>query len=61
MLERLAERVSQGKSVNIHTPEHHLIRYNLYLENKRNDVSIYTTNHISEKELYKNVVADLRI
>ena len=61
MLSRLEKRVSEGKSVNVHTPEHHLARYKLYLENKREDVLTYNTDNLSEVELYEKVVHDFKL
>lgn len=59
MLSRLEKRVKEGRSVNVHTPEHHMERYNLYLENKLTNIPTYNTDNMSEAELYEKVAHDL--
>ncbi len=61
MLQRLKKRVEEGKSVNVHTPEDHQIRYDLYIKNRKNDAPKYNTDNLSTEELYIRVAKDLNI
>ncbi len=61
MLERLEQRVKEGKSVNVHTPEDHQIRYELYIKNKKHEAPTYNTDDLSEIQLYEKVVRDLNL
>lgn len=61
MLQRLKKRVEEGKSVNVHTPEDHQIRYDLYIKNRKNDAITYNTDNLSTEELYTRVIKDLNI
>lgn len=59
MLKRLEQRVKEGKSINVHTPEDHEVRYELYLTNKKDNIPTYNTDNLSEVELYKEVIKNL--